>query len=59
MENTEIDIKELCVDAVEVYSWCHSGPVAVDLKGVSLEILVKRLNETGKVKAEIIVDDSD
>jgi hypothetical protein len=59
MNYTSIDLKELCADGVSVCSWCHSGPVSVDLKGIWLEVLIRKLNETGKVKAEIVKEDSD
>ena len=52
--HTFIDLNELCADGVSVYSWCHSGPVSVDLKGVWLEVLIRKLNETGKVKAKLL-----
>ena len=48
MDYTEIDLSGLCVSGVDVSSWCHSGPVSVDLKGVWLEHLIEKINETGK-----------
>jgi hypothetical protein len=51
---TFVDLEGLCVEAVRVESWNHSGPVRVTLRGVWLEKLYEILAATGAGKIERI-----